>query len=302
MKHRHIEQAAERLSTTPLVSVIIPVWNNARQLKTCLDALQQQSLPADQFEILVVDNGSSDESVAVARTFDRVTVLEEKRPGSYAARNRALAVARGQFLAFTDSDCVPDRDWLSSALSMAEEHANLGVVAGPIILFAEAPNEAPTCTLYESMFAFPQDAAKGDCATANWLSPRHVFDQVGGFDDHIKSGADKLMALKIRQRGYALEYAPGMTIRHPTRSTLAGLVNKKRRLAGGQWDKARTNFKLLYLLAVDGKDVLGKCRKVFFRRDLPASNKVKLAGLVALLGAISATEHLRLAFGGGSSR
>src|SRR5688572_5665963 len=100
----------------PVVSVIIAVWNSPCQIRQCLAALERQTLPRDQFEILVVDNGSTDDTAAVAHAVPGVTVIEEARPGSYAARNRGLVAARGEYVAFTDADCLPAPDWLEAAL------------------------------------------------------------------------------------------------------------------------------------------------------------------------------------------
>jgi glycosyltransferase involved in cell wall biosynthesis len=115
-----------------LISVIIPVWNSGALLRRCLEALARQTLGPDCFEIIVVDNGSSDDSAAIANSFPGVVLLSEPRPGSYAARNRGLARARGDFIAFTDADCVPAPDWLEQALAAARRHPGAGVLAGRI--------------------------------------------------------------------------------------------------------------------------------------------------------------------------
>src|SRR3546814_8574240 len=93
----------------PLISVIIAVWNGRATIGRCLDAVRAQSLPSEELEIIVVDNGSSDGTAEIARSVPGVIVLTEHRPGSYAARNRGLAHARGTYVAFTDADCRPAR-------------------------------------------------------------------------------------------------------------------------------------------------------------------------------------------------
>ncbi|MFM7140533.1 MAG: glycosyltransferase family 2 protein [Alphaproteobacteria bacterium] len=111
------------------MSVVVPVYNTARHLERCIAALRGQDYPADEFEILAVDNNSTDESPAILARAAGVRVLHERKQGSYAARNRAVREARGALLAFTDSDCIPDRGWLR-AIEAAMADPGVQVVLG----------------------------------------------------------------------------------------------------------------------------------------------------------------------------
>ena len=102
----------------PRISVIIPVHNGAHSLGACLGALESQTLArGDEFEVIVVDNGSTDELADTRRLFPGVRWLEEAAPGSYAARNRGLRQAAGEIIAFTDADCLPDAAWLRQGVA-----------------------------------------------------------------------------------------------------------------------------------------------------------------------------------------
>ena len=94
------------------VSVIVPVHNTAAHLERCIAALVGQDYPREAFEILMVDNNSTDGSADILSRAKGIRVLTETKQGSYAARNRAVREARGAMLAFTDSDCAPDAGWL----------------------------------------------------------------------------------------------------------------------------------------------------------------------------------------------
>src|SRR4030095_6445847 len=87
-----------------------------------------QDFSADNYEILMVDNNSTDGSAAIVAEYGRVRLLAEPTQGAYVAPNRAAAAARGQHLAFTDPDCVPDRGWLSSfAASLSDDRVLVGL-------------------------------------------------------------------------------------------------------------------------------------------------------------------------------
>lgn len=279
------------------VSVIVPVWNNPGQLRTCLEALVNQSLPRTSYEIIVVDNGSTDGTVEVAKSFSGVRVLQELRPGSYVARNAAIKIAAGTYLAFTDSDCVPDRNWLANGMRRAVTHPNLGVLSGRIELFHEEKGGSDIYKHYEQLFSFPQDHTRANCATANWITPKAVFDRLGGFDEKVKSGGDKLMAVRIMEAGFSLEFAPDMIVKHPVRATMSALVNKRRRLAGGQWQKMNRRYRFPRALAWSAIEVVRRTRRIAAASDLSLGARAKVTLVVVCMGAISAGEYLRLLTG-----
>ena len=289
--------------SSPLVSVIIPVWNGRDVIGRCLAALQAQSLSAQQFEIIVVDNGSSDGTAEVARSFAGVDVYEEQRPGSYAARNLGLTHARGEYIAFTDADCRPDPAWLERALTAAGRHPDAGVLAGYIGLFEEGDGASPLFADYERLFSFPQSfAARGNCATANWMSRREIFTTLGGFDERLKSGGDREMALRIRGASFPLVYVPDMVVWHPVRATREDLVCKRQRLSGGRWDRTQASGRLARVLGVTLYDTARRLRRVWTAPDLPVRRKLALSRLTMDLSFVATREFLKLAQGHRSAR
>src|SRR3972149_2192306 len=87
------------------VSVIIPFYNDSENLLNCLEAINRQTLDSSRLEIIVVDNGSSQDIESVVKIFPAVNILYEPKEGSYAARNKGILNSKGDILAFTDSDC-----------------------------------------------------------------------------------------------------------------------------------------------------------------------------------------------------
>lgn len=236
-QHQLIEGTAENplFKRLPFVSVVIPVYDDAARLRRCLAALAAQTYPRDRFEVIVVDNGSTDAVAAAVAGFPFVVFAGEPRRGSYAARNAGLALARGEVLAFTDSDCVPQRDWLAAGVARLEAGPGCGLVAGKIELFFAGPR--PTAAeLYERLTAFPQHeyvARDHYGATANLFTWRAVIEQVGPFAAHLASGGDREWGQRVHAAGLPLVYADEVRVRHPARRSFGELARKVARVTGG---------------------------------------------------------------------
>lgn len=285
------------------ISVIMPVWNGEAVLGRCLDALACQTVSRDAYEVIVVDNGSTDATATIAREYPGVRLLVEATPGSYAARNTAIAGANAPILAFTDADCVPDPDWLAHALEAAERHPGFGVLAGKIELFDEAEPDAPAYGDYERLFSFPQaNAARGNCATANWVSRAELLRSLGGFDATLKSGGDRQMALRIRASGHPLIYIPEMVVRHPVRATRVELVRKRKRLSGGRWDRTRAAPRLGRVLGVTAVDTARRLRRAAIAPGLSFSRRWAVMRLTLDLAGVATSEFLRLSKGQQATR
>lgn len=226
----------------PFVSVIVPVFNHAIGLKRCLEALENQSYPKHLYEVVVVDNGSdADEDVAgVVAQFRQAVLTYESQPGSYAARNRGISLAKGPIIAFTDADCIPVSDWIEQGIAILQQTSNCGFIAGKIkITFQEA--DCPTAVeLYESLwYPLPQQEfveIHHFGATANVFTQIEVLQQVGVFDSTLKSNGDREWGQRVYAAGYTLRYAEAVCVNHPARHSLEQLYSRARRIIGGRYD------------------------------------------------------------------
>jgi glycosyltransferase involved in cell wall biosynthesis len=117
---------------TMLISVIVPFLNEEKHIEGCLNALLHQDRPEGQYELIFVDNGSTDRSAEILRRSSRVRLLAEPERDPYLARNRGIQSARGEILAFTDADCRPDRAWLT-VLAEAFLDPGVDVVLGSLL-------------------------------------------------------------------------------------------------------------------------------------------------------------------------
>jgi len=195
--------------TTPFVSVIIPVFNDAADLQLTLTALEQQTYPHERFEIIVVDNRSTDGSVDVAQHFPNTRLLcEYHYPSSpYSARNRGLEVAKGEVIVLLEATCVPVPDWLSEAIkTSAQKQVDL---VGGRVEFRFAAERPSVAELFDAMTNIRMREAivfRKVAKTANLLVRRAVFEAIGPFPEGLRSGGDIRWTRQATAAGYQLVF------------------------------------------------------------------------------------------------
>jgi glycosyltransferase involved in cell wall biosynthesis len=226
---------ASSLEPLPLVSVVVPVYDDPAAVLVLLSALAVQDYPRDRFECVLVDNGSREPVRVPADCGVAVRVLREVVGGSYAARNRGVREARGSVLAFTDADCRPVGDWLSSAVARLCIGGRPLVLGGAIVV---EPVGAPASILEWHSIVNEFDQARfvaeyHFAATANMVSSRQVFTRVGDFDGSLTSGGDYEWGRRAWSMGVELVYAPEVVVRHPARTTWQALAIRSRRIIRG---------------------------------------------------------------------
>jgi GT2 family glycosyltransferase len=229
------------MSVSPDITVIIPTYNEGDKIARCLDALRQQTF-AGSYEVLVVDNGSTRNLPVVPADDPKVCLLQEPKPGSYCARNAGIAQARGRILAFTDSDCLPDKDWLANAWRAFQQDPALALLAGRIDIYFEDAGKPTSVELYERRFAFRQaeSVAQGWAVTANLIVRRDVIDAIGPFNTHTFSGGDSEFTQRAVGAGYRLGYGGAVVVQHPARRQLGEINQLRRRHVGGFYRLSRT--------------------------------------------------------------
>lgn len=224
--------------THPFVSIIIPVYNDRDRLTLCLEALEHQTYPKDQYEVIVIDNGSEHPLDDLISRFQQVHLTCEDQPGSYAARNRGLQIARGQLLGFTDSDCIPAQDWIEKGVARFLATENCGLVAGKIQLFFQQKDHPTVVELFDSRNFLQQHryiAEDHYGATANLFTSRAIFDAVGPFNAQLKSGGDREWGQRVYAAGYRQAYADDVGIAHPARHSWPEIAKKISRVIEGRY-------------------------------------------------------------------
>lgn len=219
----------------PFVSVILPTYHDWERLSSCLNALTQQTYPKERFEILVINNDPKDQAPLSFIIPDNCILLEEFKPGSYAARNKALLVAKGEIYAFTDSDCQPETDWLEVAVRFFSRNPEVDRIGGKILLYPKnlKKNLAES---YSMDFELQQEKIVGStnaAMTANMITRSYVFEKVGFFNDKLLSLGDMEWGNRAESSGFKIEYLKDCVVRHPARHTLKELRIKNKRMVGG---------------------------------------------------------------------
>lgn len=190
------------------LSVIIPCHNEELHVERCLQSLIKQSYPRENFEIIVVDNGSQDQSEIIARNYaDEVVCAEKIKVG--AVRNAGAEVARGEVLVFIDADCKLDTDWLTRADKLVSGDQN--TVFGGGILLPENPSWVERYWLLEG--------PEGNCLPSELIGcsialHSDQFDRITGFDPHMSSGEDTDFSLRARKNGLNITITRELNVTH----------------------------------------------------------------------------------------
>jgi GT2 family glycosyltransferase len=203
----------------PRISVVVCSYNGARTVRNCLDGLRELEYP--DYEVIVVDDGSTDGTGDIARSYGYQVVSTENH-GLASARNLGFSLATGEIIAYTDDDAHPDRHWLQYlAASLADSnHAGAG-----------GPNVAP-----------PSDGLVADCVANAPGGPVHVLlsddeaehipgcnmairktclEKVGGFDTQFRvAGDDVDMCWRLQQQGWTLGFSPAAMVWHHRRGSI----------------------------------------------------------------------------------
>lgn len=294
----------------PFISIIIPVYNDAERLSLCLSALECQTYSSDQYEVIVVDNGSDEPLDELVSQFNQARLTQESRKGSYAARNHGLTLAHGPLIGFTDSDCIPSKKWLQEGVKYLLDTPKCGIVGGQINIFFKNSSHPTPVELYESITFLQQERHvinQKFSATANLFTFKEIFNRVGLFNADIKSGGDYEWCSRVIAASYDVAYAPEAVISHPARHSFHDLAKKVARVTGGLYDlKASRSYtwrKFLRDLAQDVTPPFRAAPSAWRDQRLEGYNqKLQVISVMFFVKYIRARERVKLRLGFASKR
>lgn len=197
----------------PFVSVVVPTLNEKATIAQVIEALLGQSYPSQLCEIIVSDNGSNDGTPDIVKTYD-VKLLWEPDRSSYRARNRAIEIAQGEYIAFTDGDCVAEPDWLMALIERARSEA-CSLVGGRIENVVVRENFANQLLANRRSAAERRLSVERDqCLQGgNMLVARELFQQLGCFSP-VMRGGDMEFAHRAVAAGERVVYAEDALVLH----------------------------------------------------------------------------------------
>jgi GT2 family glycosyltransferase len=236
---------------TPFITVAVCTRDRPGPLADCLRALQEVDYPADAYEVVVVDNAPSTEHTAALLAGEHrwARYVREPRPGLDWARNRAIAEARGEIIAYTDDDVIVDRTWLRAIARAFAESPDAECVTGLVVPHSLETEAERLFERYGGFgrgwqrrwFGYPYHLPPGTAyhhgagqfgTGANMAFRRRVFGEIGAFDPALdvgtrtNGGGDLEMYFRLVQEGRLLVYDPRVAVRHQHRNDLPGLYRQ----------------------------------------------------------------------------
>jgi glycosyltransferase involved in cell wall biosynthesis len=275
-------------SQPPLVSVIIPHFNDLSNLRVCYSRIMEQNWPADRLELIVADNNSSYGLDAVREVAPRAVVVPAPVQGAGPARNVGIAASHGDVVALIDSDCVADPEWVAEGVKALKE---FDFVGGRVLTTALSPDQPNAIEAYEKVFNFNfrrYIEKVGFTGTGNMFVRRDVFNRVGEF--RVVVSEDMEWSFRARSMGYRLGYARSAIVSHPARRSWQELRRRWIRILDEHYAFAKERAHGRVLFAVKAllmpASVVPHAIKVLLSPQLPS--------FLTRLGAIAVLTRLRL--------
>jgi GT2 family glycosyltransferase len=217
---------------TDSVSIIVPTFNGGSRVASCIEALLQQD-PARKSEILVVDDGSTDNTADVVRAYPCVRLITQVNSGPAAARNRGALEAHGTVILFTDDDCVPMPEWLES---MLEAFRDLEVVAVKGVYRTHQKQLAARFVQieYEDRYRLMAGLSTIDFVdTYSAAFRRDRFLEMTGYDTSfpVACAEDIELSYRMSARGWKMKFAPRAIVYHTHPTTFWAYLRKKYKFA-----------------------------------------------------------------------
>jgi mycofactocin glycosyltransferase len=227
-----LEWMPPQATSPPSVSIVIPVYNRPVEIEACLASLQALDYPHEKVEVIVVDDASWDHTAAVIRRFDVRLIVQPHNQGQSAARNAGVAAAGGEIIAFLDSDCIAQPDWLNR-LTPYFQDPRVALVGG----YVDAYYRKKAMDRYEQVCSALNMGrepvmGRGDRSvfyvpTCNMLVRRQAYLQVGGLDESLHVGEDVDLCWRLMAVGHHLLYRPEGAVQHKHRNRLlTGLLRR----------------------------------------------------------------------------
>jgi cellulose synthase/poly-beta-1,6-N-acetylglucosamine synthase-like glycosyltransferase len=217
-----------------LISVITPAYNEEKTMWDCLHSLTNQTLSQDHYEVIVVDDGSTDGTLEIIKKFPEVVSVSQKNKGPAAARNNGVRRARGEIILFTDADCQPFENWLEEMVKPFEQNSEVVAAKGAY----KTKQRELTARFVQIEYEDKYDRMKRlsnidfiDTYSAGFR--REIFLQAGGFsEDFPVAGAeDAELSFRLADKGCKMVFNPEAKVYHVHPKSVGEYFKKKYKFA-----------------------------------------------------------------------
>lgn len=240
------------MNTKPFISIVIPTRNSQAVLKECLQSIKHLNYPEERLEVLIVDGLSTDDTRKIAEASGTTIVMNHKK-ATTAARNLGFDTAKGELIAYSDDDCIFDKNWLENSLKYFQIDERVAGVTGPI----HTPNQQNGfAKAVAFLFSLAVIVAKSthremqpsvqevtDFPTCNAIYRTDALNAAMPLDENLYGGSDLELNYKLRQQGYKLLSTPDVQVWHYKRETPQAFFRQMYRYAvrrlqiGKKWAK-----------------------------------------------------------------
>lgn len=240
------------LAKFPKISVVVCSYNGARTLTDCLSSLEKLHYP--DYEVVFVDDGSTDNTQEIMKRFPYARNIQQNNKGLSAARNVGIQASQGEVIAFTDSDCMVDQDWIYF-LAHGLQTSNFAAVGGP--------NISPPATnwIHATVGVAPgspshvllTDTIAEHVPGCNMAYYKWALDEIGGFDPEFrKAGDDVDVCWRLMERNYQIGFSPAAVVWHYRRFTVKAYFGQQK---GYGEAEALLRYKHLQYFAFTGSSI-----------------------------------------------
>jgi len=207
----------------PLASIVVPILNSEKTIKECLNSLMELDYP--HYEVIVVDGGSNDSTIEIAKSFEKVKLFESNPPAGR-QRNKGVFEAKGKYIAFTDSDCIVSKDWLKNLIEIFMHFPDASEAGGPNTFDRTKWLSRGVQKVFEksigSHYAKSHNKITkvSHASSCNLAIKKDVFEELGGFNDELFPGEDIEFDSRLIKTGHKIYFTPKATLVHKKNYTL----------------------------------------------------------------------------------
>ena len=239
--------------TEPMVSIIIPVRNEAGLLKNCLESIANLYYPKDRIEVIIADGMSTDDTVNTAKQLGARVVLNEKKTVS-PGRNVAFKLAKGEIIAFTDADCIVDKNWIINSVRYFEDD-KVACVGGPNLTPSGEGDfgKAVGFVFNQGIFSAGSIHARElkevkevrSIPGCNAIYKKDALEKVMPIDETLLTCDDTELNQRLIDKGYKLLYTPDVFVWHYRRPNPKRLFRQMSRYAIGRLQVGKKDRRMI---------------------------------------------------------